>query len=78
MELEKVIAELEGRTGEALKRAADLRQLIDLRERYGDALDRFTFDERCLALRALEFKAFANGDDPSRWRYEAGAMADDA
>ena len=74
-ELEKLIAELEGRTGEGLKRAADLRQLIDLRERYGDSLDRLTFDERRLALRALGFKALANGEDPARWRYEAGVSA---
>ena len=71
-ELEKVIAEIEGRMGNPLQRAADLRRLIDLREQHRDSLDRFTFDERRLALRALGFKAFANGDDPSHWRYEAG------
>jgi hypothetical protein len=73
-ELGKVIAELEGRTGESLKRAADLGQLLDLCAR-GD-LDRFAFDERRLALRAVGFRAFANGDDPSRWRYEASPTSE--
>jgi site-specific DNA recombinase len=72
-EMEKVIAELEGRVGEGLKRAADLRRLVDLRERYRDSLDHFTLDERRLALRALGFRAHANGDDPARWRCEAAA-----
>lgn len=70
--LEQAIAELESRTGGSLRRAADLRQLLDLNNRYRGNLDRFSFGERRLALRALGFKAHANGDDPARWRYEAG------
>ena len=68
----RLIAELEGRMAEPLRRAADLGHLIDLGRRYRNDLDRFTFDERRLALRALGFKASANGDDPARWRHEAG------
>ena len=41
-ELEKVIAELEGRVGESLKRATDLRHLFDLRAQARGDLDRFT------------------------------------
>lgn len=70
-EMEKVITELEGRMGGSLKLAADLRRLIDLRAQALGDLDSFTFDDRRLALRALGFKAFANGDDPARWRSEA-------
>ena len=73
--MEKVVAELEGCMGSSLHRAADLGRLITLREQYRDSLDRFTFDGRRLALRALGFKAYANGDDPARWRYEAGTPA---
>lgn len=71
-ELEEVIAELEGHLGEPLRRTAELRQLIDLCAQAGNDLDRFTFGERRLTLQALGFKAYANGDDPARWRCEAG------
>ena len=71
-ELGKAVAELESRVGEPLRRAADLKQVLDLRAQYRNDLDRFTFDERRLALRALGFRARASGDDPARWRYEAG------
>lgn len=70
-ELEKVIAELECRMGESLQRAADLKQVLDLCAQSRDDLDRFTFEERRLTLRALGYRAYANGDDPARWRYEA-------
>lgn len=74
-QLEKTIAELERRIGEARQGMDDLRALRDCCARQN--LDDFDFDGRRLALRALGFKAFANGDDPARWRYEVGISLKD-
>ena len=64
--LGRIVDELEKREGGLARPAATLRRLC---ERAGGG--ELTFDERRLALEALRFKAFANGDDPGRWRYEA-------
>ncbi|MDQ3816996.1 MAG: recombinase family protein [Acidobacteriota bacterium] len=69
-QLEKTINELETRINEANQRIADLRYLSDYCDLIRDNLDSFTFEDQRLALRALGFKVHANGDDPSRWRYE--------
>jgi DNA invertase Pin-like site-specific DNA recombinase len=66
-QLGTIIAELEARVGESLQRITNLRRL---RQLDGRSLDRLTFEEQRLAITTLGFKAYANGDDPARWRYE--------
>ncbi len=65
--LEGILAELERRDGEDGRCAAGLLSLCDLVKAGGADL---TFDGRRLALSALDFKAYANGADPTRWRYQ--------
>lgn len=66
-QLDAIVAELEGRESESSRCGSDL---LALSERAKGGEDEFTFEERRSALSALGFKAYANGDDPARWRYE--------
>jgi len=65
-QLDAIIRELQGREVEFGQRGSDLLRLSE-RAKGGDEL---TFDERRSALAALGFRAYANGDDSARWRYE--------
>jgi hypothetical protein len=65
--LGRIVVELEGREGDSVRPAADLLRLCG---RASKGVGDLTFDERRLALEALGFKVYANGDDPARWRYE--------
>ncbi|MBC7933195.1 MAG: recombinase family protein [Rubrivivax sp.] len=67
------ILELEARMGEATRCVDNLRRL---HERC--PLDRLTLDEQRLALLALGFKVYANGDDQTRWRYDVTIAANEA
>ena len=53
-----------------MRRAAELAALCERAQAGGSE---FTFDERRLALATLGFRAFANGEDAARWRYETDA-----
>jgi DNA invertase Pin-like site-specific DNA recombinase len=66
-QLDSIIGELERREAEFRRRDSDL---LDLCRRAKDGADEFTFEERRSVIAALGFKAYANGDDPARWRYE--------
>jgi DNA invertase Pin-like site-specific DNA recombinase len=68
-QMEGAIAEIEKRIDEALRPASELSRL---RELSGLAREALSFDERRLALRALGVKVYANGDEPTHWRYEIG------
>lgn len=68
-QLEKAIKELEAQTGEARWRAVDLRRLIEDGAFTRENLENLSFDDQVLAVRALGVKVYANGDDPSGWRY---------
>jgi hypothetical protein len=69
-QLESAITELEARINVAHQRVADLRYLNDYCSLVRENLAQFTFDDQLLALRALGVKVFANGDEPTGWRYE--------
>jgi DNA invertase Pin-like site-specific DNA recombinase len=66
-QLDAIIGELERREAESGRRGSDLLTLSE-RAKGGDG--EFTFEERRSALSALGFRAYANGDDPARWRYK--------
>ena len=66
-QLDAIISELERREAESGRRGSDL---LTLSDRAKDSADEFTFEERRSALAAIGFRAYANGDDPTRWRYE--------
>lgn len=69
-QLEITVIELEERVKEANRRVADLRQLNDYCALVRENLDRLTFEERTLALRALGVKVYANGEDAVGWNCE--------
>ena len=65
--LGRLVAELEERQDKVARPAGDLLRLC---ERVRNGVGELTFDERRIALKALGFKMFANGNDPMRWRHE--------
>lgn len=69
--LGRLVAELEERQDKVARPAGDLLRLC---ERARQGVGNLTFDERRLALKALGFKMFANGDDPTRWCHEQSIL----
>ena len=47
-----------------------MRHLSDYCALVRENLGQFTFEEQRLALRALGFKLYVNGNEPDLWRYE--------
>jgi DNA invertase Pin-like site-specific DNA recombinase len=68
-QLEKTLKELEAQTGEARRCAIDLRRLSECGAFARENLENLSFDDQVLAVRGLGVKVYANGEDPSGWRY---------
>lgn len=70
VQLESEIAIIESRLSEQKAIKADIRSLEQYCNRVRNALDSFGFEDKRLAFQGLGLKVFANGTDPSNWRFE--------
>ena len=48
----------------------DLRSLNDYCDQVRGELEKFTFEDKRLAFRALGVQVFANGDNPEKWQFK--------
>lgn len=69
-QLEETISHLENRINKQMQVVADIRSLNEYCSRVSQRLEKFTFDEKILAFRALGVRIYANGNDPMKWLFK--------
>jgi site-specific DNA recombinase len=69
-QLETTIADIQNRIAKQTSIVDDLRTLKDYCKQVRGRLDKFGFEDKRLAFKALRLKVYASGKDKSQWRYE--------
>lgn len=69
-QLEATIVELEMRVAKQASLINDLRSLKDYCKQVNGRLEKFGFEDKRLAFKALGLKVYANGREKTGWRYE--------
>jgi hypothetical protein len=69
-QLETTIADIQSRIAKQTSIVDDLRTLKDYCKQVRGRLDKFSFEDKRLAFKALRLKVYASGKEKSQWRYE--------
>lgn len=69
-QLETTISKIESRITQQMQVVTDLRSLNDYCDQVRGELEKFTFEDKRLAFRALGVQVFANGDNPEKWQFK--------